>query len=70
MTAGVETTEVAIQLAFGGPNAGFVRNDQWSIDAYYGATSTGLGLNPCQDVVCGLKAVDFASTQVTAVQAE
>jgi len=70
MTAGVETAEVAIQLAFCGPNAGFVGNDERSVDPCYRATSTSLRLDPRQDVVDGLEAVDFAEAQVRAVQAD
>ena len=70
MTPGVETAEVAIQFAFGWPNAGVVGNDERSVDPYYGATSSRLGLDPSENVVDGLKAVGLADAQVRSGQAD
>ena len=70
MAPGVETAEVAIQFAFGWPNAGVVGNDERSVDPYYGTTSSGLGLDPRENVVHSFKTVDLADAQVRSGQAD
>jgi hypothetical protein len=60
MAPGVEAAKVGVQLAFRGPNAGLVANDQGSIYRGHGAPARSLSLNPAQNLVHAFQAGDVA----------
>src|SRR5512142_847354 len=48
VTARVEAAKVGVQLAFHGPNAGLISNDQRSIHGNHRTPASGFGLDPVQ----------------------
>src|SRR2546423_105003 len=66
----VESAEVAIQLAFGVANAGFISNDQGSVHRCDGAAAAGLRFNPAQDFVHAFESRDVTEAQLGTIEAD
>jgi hypothetical protein len=63
MAAGMKTAEVAIQFAFRGPDAGWIADDERSVDPRYGAARSRLRYHPVHDIVHGLQPGDTPQAQ-------
>jgi hypothetical protein len=65
VTTGVEAAKVAVQLAFRGPNAGLVSDDQWSIHGGHCTSVSGFSLNPLQNLVHTLQTGNITKSRAT-----
>jgi hypothetical protein len=68
VTTRVETAEVGVQLAFRGPNAGLISNDQGSIHGNHRTPASGFGLDPVQNLVNTFQAGDITKVQLRTFQ--
>jgi hypothetical protein len=64
VTTRVEAAKVGVQLAFRGPNAGLISNDQGSIHGNHRTPASGFSLDPVQDLVHTFESGNSAKSQL------